>query len=99
MEIDFKAQWEAAKRAEAVNLLASAARRATLVRREPFEVALGDFDLPDFCPVLGTPLAWVKDPLQSGRGNRPTLDRINPALGYAKGNVRVISQSANSRKQ
>jgi len=29
----------------------------------------------------------------------PSIDRMNPKLGYVKGNVRVISQLANGMKQ
>lgn len=57
--------------------------------------------MPATCPVLGTPLAV-------GRGDRnspgpspcsPSIDRIEPHLGYVKGNVRTISFRANEIKK
>lgn len=47
------------------------------------------------CPVLGIEL-------EKGRGRQrnssPTLDRINAAWGYQKGNIAVISWRANRLK-
>jgi len=50
--------------------------------------------IPDFCPVLGTPLV-----VGEGRSpNSPSLDRIDPSKGYVDGNCRVISDHANRIK-
>jgi len=49
--------------------------------------------IPFECPVLGTPL--FKTP-HSNPENKPSLDRIDPALGYIPGNVRWISWRANN---
>lgn len=46
------------------------------------------------CPVLGVPLAAGS---QRSSGS-PSLDRIRPAQGYVRGNVRVISDRANRLK-
>ena len=49
--------------------------------------------ITDECPVFGTPFVF--------RGNKkmlpesPSLDRLNPKLGYVPGNVMVISVKAN----
>jgi hypothetical protein len=47
------------------------------------------------CPVFGMPL-------EAGVGfshdGSPTLDRLNPAWGYEKGNITVISHKANRAK-
>lgn len=64
----------------------------------PFALKLSDIEVPTHCPALGVPL--VKG---IGRGpgpqpNSPTLDRIDPALGYIPGNVVVISHRANAIK-
>lgn len=53
--------------------------------------------IPDFCPVLGLPLYRNTGGLAQGP-NSPSLDRIDPALGYVKGNVNVISSKANAIK-
>jgi hypothetical protein len=52
--------------------------------------------LPDICPVFGTPFMY--------RGRKkthpesPSIDRIDPKLGYVVGNVAIISHRANSIK-
>ena len=63
----------------------------------PFDLELSDIVIPDVCPILGMKLVNVNQ----GRGyhtNSPSLDKINPTLGYVKGNVRVISARANLLK-
>lgn len=60
----------------------------------PFTLTLADIpQIPEMCPVLGIRLCpnRVAGPLDSS----PSLDRLNPALGYVPGNVRVISNRAN----
>lgn len=62
-----------------------------------FDIKAEDLELPTFCPVLGIPLVFN----HGARGyfpDSPSLDRINPSLGYTKGNVRVISARANLLK-
>jgi hypothetical protein len=61
----------------------------------PFNLENGDIEIPQNCPVLG--IALVK---HQGRlaFDTPTVDRINPELGYVKGNVAVISWRANKLK-
>ena len=54
-----------------------------------------DLAVPDICPVLGIPIILSKN---APRGNRPSVDRFDNSLGYAKGNVRVISSRANNLK-
>jgi hypothetical protein len=59
----------------------------------PFTITYSDVDLPLKCPVFGTALLV-------GAGRRynkdsPSLDRLNPTLGYVPGNVFVISLRAN----
>lgn len=52
--------------------------------------------IPGRCPILDIPLAiGVGKP----QPNSPSLDRINPVLGYVRGNVQVISNKANMMKQ
>jgi hypothetical protein len=53
--------------------------------------------IPDFCPVLGLPLYRNSGGAAQGP-NSPSIDRINPALGYVRGNVKVISSKANAIK-
>ncbi len=59
-----------------------------------------EFDIPDdliipaLCPVLGLTLT------AGGRrsSTSPSIDRVDPALGYVTGNVRIISDRANRLK-
>jgi hypothetical protein len=64
----------------------------------PFSIKVEDVSIPTHCPALGIPLFRSR----SRRGpcpNSPSLDRLDPALGYVKGNVVVISNIANTIKQ
>lgn len=54
-----------------------------------------DIVIPTHCPVLGIPLIMGT---RLAKDNSPSLDRVNPALGYVKGNVYVISWRANRLK-
>jgi hypothetical protein len=61
----------------------------------PFNLEIQDIIVPTHCPVLGIEL-------HRGEGRQtsasPSLDRIKPELGYVRGNVRVISNRANTLK-
>lgn len=62
----------------------------------PFTITAADLgELPDTCPVLGIPLYFGDGVVGP---NSPTIDRIDPALGYVPGNVMVISHRANTIK-
>jgi hypothetical protein len=53
---------------------------------------------PDKCPVFGIPFIW-DTPKGKASFDSPSLDRINPALGYVDGNVQWLSLRANAMKQ
>lgn len=59
------------------------------------DIDLLDIVIPEFCPVFGIQLRKDNKTLEE---NSPTLDRIDPARGYVKGNVCVISWKANTIK-
>lgn len=75
-------------------LLWRTARRCRL-ENIPFNIDATDCVVPEKCPVLGLELK-----VGGGRNcpTSPSLDKIIPALGYVKGNVRVISWRANELK-
>jgi hypothetical protein len=82
-------------RGRKIHLLCAARRRAK-IKGIPFTLTADDFEIPEFCPVLG-----IKLIVSTGRGASPesaSLDRIDLTLGYVKGNVQVISLRANSMK-
>lgn len=60
-----------------------------------FDLEPSDVSIPEFCPWLGLKL-------EAGGGKKPTspsIDRIDNARGYVKGNVEVISWRANDLKR
>jgi hypothetical protein len=62
----------------------------------PFDLTVADIVIPTHCPALGIPLIQ-----RVGKGhtaNSPSLDRVDPAKGYVRGNVVVISMLANRIK-
>lgn len=82
-----------AKRNPKIVMLMSARSRAK--RKEiRFDLKEQDIVIPTHCPVLGIPLGVSKNT----RDNSPSLDRVIPAFGYVRGNIRVISYRANRMK-
>ena len=62
-----------------------------------FNLKYTDFELPEFCPILGIKLEYGS----GNDGNSPshaTLDRIDNTKGYIPGNVMIISRLANAMK-
>lgn len=59
-----------------------------------FTIRRDDIVIPETCPVLGIRLSIGGKRSPSS----PSLDRIDPALGYVPGNIRVISDRANRLK-
>lgn len=62
-----------------------------------FTITKADILIPPCCPVLGIPLErriGAKGP----QDNSPSIDRIDPALGYTPTNIAVISIRANRIK-
>ena len=62
-----------------------------------FNLDESDIIIPEFCPLLGVPLS-VAEGRRAVKDNSASLDRIDPKLGYVKGNVWVISHKANTIK-
>lgn len=78
-----------------IHLLNHARARAR-TRGIEFDLELSDIVIPDYCPVLGIPLA-----INRGSGchdDSPSLDRIDNTRGYFWDNVLVISGRANRLK-
>jgi hypothetical protein len=75
-------------------LLSSAKKRAEIFGM-PFDLTVDDVTTPERCPVLGIELVRG-----TGRATdqSPSIDRLNPNLGYVRGNVAVISWRANRIK-
>lgn len=80
----------------AKHLLYAARRRA---KRDnlPCTISEEDILIPEFCPALGIKLEGGKGKIGPSP-SAPTLDKIDPSLGYVKGNIQVISHKANAMK-
>lgn len=76
-------------------LLSNARSRAKRLGIE-IDIEISDIVIPETCPLLGIPIF-----IGEGKScnNSPSLDRVHPDKGYTKGNVRVISHKANTKKQ
>ena len=63
-----------------------------------FEISVEDLmPFPLHCPVLGIELDWFVDG-RGGTDNSPSIDRLDPSIGYIPGNVEIISNRANRIK-
>lgn len=77
-------------------LLANAKVRA-LKNNLDFNIEIEDILIPKICPLLEIPIVIGNS--ISERDSSPSLDRIDNTKGYVKGNIRVISNLANSIKR
>jgi hypothetical protein len=73
----------------------SAKHRAKTMGLE-FDLSVEDIVIPEFCPVLGIKLERSKT--RGPQPNSPSVDRRDPAKGYTKNNISVISMKANTCK-
>lgn len=62
-----------------------------------FDTAQPEIETPTHCPVLGIELLYYARRAVHGPDS-PSLDRIIPERGYVAGNLRVISNRANTLK-
>ncbi len=62
----------------------------------PFSITVDDVMIPEFCPLLGIAIEPGNGAMHAAS---PSLDRIQPELGYIPGNVWVVSFRANAIKQ
>lgn len=74
--------------------LLSGAKERSKRKGLPFNIDISDIIIPNYCPVLGIKLEVCFDK-KGGKAHSPSLDRIDPALGYVKGNILVMSRRAN----
>ena len=75
-------------------LLNSAKKRAKDNNLE-FNLTLDDIVLPKVCPILGIQLQFND---KIAKDNSFSVDRINPEMGYVRGNIEIISFKANTIK-
>jgi archaellum component FlaC len=77
------------------SILARARQRA---KRKEFEFNLEveDIVIPLRCPILDIEI--IRNKKEDLKDNSPSLDRIDNAKGYVKGNIMVVSNKANTMK-
>lgn len=71
------------------------AKRRARERGLKFTIEVADIVIPELCPVFKTPLVFGDRGMTD---DSPSIDRIDNAKGYEKGNVWVISYHANRLK-
>lgn len=82
------------RKRDLVHAAKSRAKRKAL----PFSLHVDDIQWPDRCPALGIVLDYGPKGRRGGELNSPSLDRLDPGLGYVPDNVRVVSRLANTIK-
>lgn len=70
-------------------------RKACLITQEDI---LAVWPVDDKCPVFGVPFTYGTYS-RDNKGAAPSLDRIDSARGYERGNIAVISWRANEMKR
>lgn len=80
------------RRANRERRMLMSARQRAKDKGLPFDIEISDIKIPEVCPVFGVPMVV-------GTPYAPSLDRIDPSLGYTKQNIQVISRKANLMKQ
>ena len=79
------------------NVLSGLKNRASK-KNVPFDLKVEDLVFPETCPILGINL-YINKSYHGPSKNSPSVDRIDPAKGYVKGNIQIISHLANAMKQ
>lgn len=78
-----------------VNFLISKAKSRAKKKSLDFSITIEDIYIPTHCPLLEIEICYCNDGLKE---NSPSLDRIDPTMGYVPGNVWVVSHRANTMK-
>jgi hypothetical protein len=79
-----------------VYMMWSRAKKRSKNKNIPFNIEISDITIPECCPVFGIKFIISGE---KGPGDfSPSIDRINPKLGYVKGNIQIISFKANRIK-
>lgn len=86
--------WKSRRQRRPVAYLLNIARQRCNRTGTEFCITEADLTMPTHCPLLGTLL----DTYAENVDVHPSIDRIDPALGYVPGNVWIISHRANRIK-
>ena len=70
-------------------------RQTARAKQIEHSISVNDVEQPEFCPLTGIKIDWT----YSGRHMaNPSIDRIDPDVGYIPGNVEVMSCLGNVMK-
>lgn len=86
---------QAQKKANPERVLWQSAKERAVKLNLLFELNISDIVIPDYCPILGIPLFKGKGKVGN---NSPSIDKIDPLLGYTKDNIQIVSFQANTMK-
>jgi hypothetical protein len=81
--------------------LFNTAKRRSKKKGIQFTIKVTDILIPDFCPLLNIPISKMWGNVTENnfnRFNKPSLDRIDPRIGYTPENIIVMSYRANMIK-
>jgi hypothetical protein len=76
-------------------ILLNSAKARAKKNNLPFNLDIDDIVLPEVCPIFGIKLEFNK---RVCKDNSYSIDKIDPTLGYVKGNIQIISFRANTMK-
>ena len=82
-------------KSDPLQFMVSRTRTNALQKGVEFAMTVSDITLPIHCPALGIELTRPGGGLKE---TSPTIDRLDPNIGYVSGNVNVISMRANRFK-
>lgn len=78
------------------NKLLRASKDRARLNNLPHNLTVEDIVIPTTCPICDTELEVSKT--RGGSARSPSLDKIQPHLGYVKGNVAILCKKCNSMK-
>jgi hypothetical protein len=91
-----EAAWQQKRRrANPLKRMVQEAKTRATKKGLAFDLTPSDLVIPATCPVLGIPLRRGTKPREDAT---PSIERIDPARGYVRGNVIVVSWRANRIK-
>jgi len=90
-----RVRFEERKKEDPAHYMLQGAKSRARRKGLDFDISKEDILIPTHCPVLGMELVFNKGGFKD---NSPSLDRIDSAKGYIKGNIQVMSYKANAMK-
>jgi|SRR5687768_618256 len=76
--------------------LVTRAKNSSKKRGIEFDLKVGDFTIPKYCPYIGMELTYTIG--EGKKDSNMSIDRIKNSVGYIPSNVQIISNLANQMK-